>query len=105
MRSVVLSLAFASTSLAQLAPPAPDGTIRPTIGSVERLDPAINKLIPEDARIEVVAMGFEWSEGPVWDKAENRLLFSDVPTNKVYQWSEKDGLGVFLKASGYTGPS
>ena len=105
MRSVVLSLAFASTSFAQLAPPAPDGTIRPTIGSVERLDPAINKLIPEDARIEVVAMGFEWSEGPVWDKAENRLLFSDVPTNKVYQWSEKDGLSVFLKASGYTGPS
>ncbi|MDB4537552.1 SMP-30/gluconolactonase/LRE family protein [Akkermansiaceae bacterium] len=105
MRLITLSLALASTTFAQLAPPAPAGTPRPTVGSVERLDPAINKLIPEDAKIEVVAMGFDWSEGPVWDKAGNRLLFSDVPANKVYQWSEKDGLSVFLKASGYTGPS
>jgi hypothetical protein len=37
-----------------------------TIGQVERLDPALDSLIPEDAVIEVLADGFDWSEGPVW---------------------------------------
>lgn len=76
----------------------------PTIGEVVRTDPAINQLIGTDAKIEVLASGFEWSEGPVWVPAEEGyLLFSDVPKNVVYKWSEKDGLVEFLKPSGYTG--
>ena len=35
------------------------------IGSVERLSPEINKLINSDAKIEILAKGFEWSEGPI----------------------------------------
>ncbi len=77
----------------------------PTAGSVERLDPALDQLITPDAKIEVIASGFNWSEGPVWDKKNSRLLFSDVPENTVYQWNMKDGISVFLKPSGYTGPS
>lgn len=76
----------------------------PTAGSVERLDPALDQLIAPDTKIEVIASGFTWSEGPVWDKQNDRLLFSDVPENTVYQWSLKDGISVFLKPSGYTGP-
>lgn len=75
----------------------------PSAGSVERLDPALDQLIAPGTKIEVIASGFTWSEGPVWDKANNRLLFSDVPENTVFQWSLKDGISVFLKPSGYTG--
>ena len=77
----------------------------PTAGSVERLSPKIDQLIAADTKIEVIASGFTWSEGPVWDQANNRLLFSDVPENTVYQWNRKDGISVFLKPSGYTGPA
>jgi gluconolactonase len=76
---------------------------RKTIGRVERKDARLDGLIPKDVVIEVLAEGFRWSEGPVWDKAAHRVLFSDVPNNVVHAWSEKDGLTVFLKPSGYTG--
>jgi len=75
-----------------------------TIGRIERQDPRLDGLIPKDAVVEVLAEGFKWSEGPAWDKAARRVLFSDVPNNVVHAWSEKDGLSVFLKPSGYTGP-
>jgi gluconolactonase len=77
---------------------------RRTIGRIERQDPRLDALVPRDAVIEVLAEGFRWSEGPVWDRAAGRLLFSDVPNNVVHAWSEKGGLSSFLKPSGYTGP-
>lgn len=80
----------------------------PTIGQIVRLDPRIDKLIPKDAQIEVLASGFVWTEGPVWvknhdDVAGNFLLFSDVPQNTIFKWTEKEGVTTFLKPSGYTG--
>ncbi|KAB7727141.1 SMP-30/gluconolactonase/LRE family protein [Rudanella paleaurantiibacter] len=75
----------------------------PTIGKVVRLDPRLDKLVPKDAQIDVLASGFTWAEGPIWVKQGNYLLFSDVPQNTVFKWSEKDGLSTFLKPSGYTG--
>lgn len=44
---------------------------------------------------------FGWSEGPVWIPDVEYLLFSDVPGNTIYKWSEKTGLEVFLQPSGY----
>jgi gluconolactonase len=76
----------------------------PDPGRVDRLDARLDALIPKDARVEILASGYRWSEGPVWDKAKGRLLFSDVPNNVVHQWSPKKGASVFLKPSGYTGP-
>jgi gluconolactonase len=67
-------------------------------------------LLAPDAAIEVIASGFEWSEGPVWvpdaadGPAAGHLLFSEIPSNTVRRWDEGKGLTVFLKASGYTGP-
>jgi len=75
----------------------------PTIGQVVRTDPRLDKLIPKDARIDVLASGFIWAEGPIWVKDGGYLLFSDVPKNTVFKWTEKDGLSTFLKPSGYTG--
>lgn len=77
---------------------------RPTLGSVVHHDPSFAKLIDKEATIEVLASGFVWAEGPIWDKANNRLLWSDVPANTIYQWSEKkEGYSVFMSPSGYTG--
>lgn len=73
------------------------------MGKIVYEDPAFEKLLSKDAKIEVLASGFDWSEGPVWVKEGGYLLFSDVPKNKVYKWDEKEGLSVFLEPSGYTG--
>ena len=75
----------------------------PTIGTIERLDPAIDSLIPPDAVIEVLAEGFEWSEGPVWVEDGEYVLFSDIPPNRIYRWKEGAGHQVWLEPSGYTG--
>lgn len=74
-----------------------------TIGEIERLAPEIDRLIPENAVIEVLASGFDWSEGPVWVENGRYLLFSDIPPNSVYKWSESDSITNYLKPSGYTG--
>ncbi len=74
-----------------------------TIGTVERLDPAIDALIPPDAAIEILAEGFDWAEGPVWIDDGGFLLFSDVPRNRIYRWKEGAGITVWLEPSGYTG--
>lgn len=74
-----------------------------TIGSVERLDSAINALIPANAKIEVLASGFEWAEGPLWLEDQQALIFTDVPTNKIWKWTEKDSLSLYLTPSGYLG--
>ena len=72
------------------------------IGRIERLHPELDQLVAPDAEIEAVADGFQWSEGPVWLPELNQLVFSDVPTNTAYSWSEKEGLAVYLRPSGYT---
>ena len=74
--------------------------------SIERLDPALDKIIATDATIETLCQGFHWSEGPVWDEKEQRLLFSDVPRNTIFEWREgaKEAT-IFMKPSGYTGVS
>ncbi|HEX5652509.1 MAG TPA: SMP-30/gluconolactonase/LRE family protein [Chitinophagaceae bacterium] len=74
-----------------------------TIGTIERLDPAIDAIIEKDAKIEIIAEGFDWSEGPLWLESQQLLLFSDVPANTIYKWTEKKGKEVYLTPSGYTG--
>lgn len=73
-----------------------------TIGSIERLDPAMDSLVPRNAAIEVLARGFDWAEGPVWVDDGGYLLFSDVPKNRIYRWQDGN-LAVWLEPSGYTG--
>ena len=76
----------------------------PTFGTVHRHDDRINDLIAEDAKIEVVASGFEWAEGPVWVPQDGGyLLFSDIPRNSVMKWKEGVGTSLYLKPAGYTG--
>jgi len=69
--------------------------------SIEKLDPALDALIADNAKIELLATGFKWSEGPVW--LDGGLVFSDVPNNTAFRWREGDrAASVFLKPSGST---
>ncbi len=76
-----------------------------TIGSIERIDPALDLILSAHAAVEIIGEGYTWSEGPVWIEKENMLLFSDVPENIVYQWTEGKGVEPYLTPSGFTGDS
>lgn len=76
-----------------------------TIGSIERRSAAMEALVPSGAKVEVLAEGFAWSEGPVWVGGEDGfLLFSDIPPNKVWRWKAGEGASVYLAQSGYLDP-
>lgn len=66
-------------------------------------DEKIYEIIPENAKIEVLAEGHEWTEGPLWLPELNKLIYSDIPNNAIYEWSEKEGKKLYLKPAGYTG--
>lgn len=74
-----------------------------TIGSIERTDATLDAIISTEAQPEIIAEGYEWSEGPLWLAETNTLIFSDVPKNTIYQWTEEKGASVYLTPSGYTG--
>lgn len=95
LAGVALSVAASAAE-----PPRPEAVTPRAIGSIERLDPAMDDLVPPGAQIEVLADGLIWSEGPVWLPEEQCLVFSDVPTNKAYRWKEGEGLLVYLNPSG-----
>lgn len=76
-----------------------------TVGQLIAFDPAFDAVVAPDARIEkLTGDEFTWSEGPAWVKSGGFLLFNDVPANRMYRWSDADGLSAFLEPSGYTGP-
>ena len=62
-----------------------------SIGTIERFDPALDNIISANAKPEIIAEGFEWSEGPLWVESQQMLLFSDVPMNTIYKWTEAKG--------------
>lgn len=73
-----------------------------TTGTIERLDPALDNIISPNAQAEIIAEGFEWSEGPVWIENQKMLLFSDVPRDTIFKWTEEKGKEVYLTPSGHT---
>ena len=106
-----LLAAIATVSPRLDAAEAGGADLLPTVGSIERLDPKFDALVPKDATIEVLASGFEWAEGPVWVRDDKgglpagSLLFSDIPNNRVHRWKNGEGLSIFLQPAGFTGPS
>ena len=77
------------------------------LGRIESLDPAFDQRVAPGTKIEVLAGGFTWTEGPVWVKDESggHLLFSDIPRNSIFRWTEARGIELFMNPSGYTGVS
>ncbi|MGH7868927.1 MAG: SMP-30/gluconolactonase/LRE family protein, partial [Candidatus Dormibacteraceae bacterium] len=72
------------------------------LGSIERLDPSVNKIVPANAKIERVATGFKWTEGPIWIHA-GYLLFAEIPSNSIRKWAPGKGVSIFMQPSGYLG--
>ncbi|MEX2112288.1 MAG: SMP-30/gluconolactonase/LRE family protein [Pirellulales bacterium] len=72
-------------------------------GEIERKDPRFDKLVAKGAKMEKLAEGFDWSEGPAWVPEGGYLLFSDIPRNSVMKWKDGEGISLFMKPSGYTG--
>ena len=76
-----------------------------TLGTIERFDSQLDKLLAPEAKLEILADGFTWTEGPVWmgDATNGHLLFSDIPRNSIFKWTAKNGIQLFMNPSGYTG--
>ena len=73
------------------------------IGRVIKLDDGLDELLDSKAQAEVLAGGFDWVEGPAWDKKNGHLLFSNIPKNRIHKWHPKKGVSIFMEPSGYDG--
>jgi gluconolactonase len=100
--AVVLTVVLVTAPLVGSTVQTPP-TSNPADRRIERLDPALDRLVASDAVIEVLSQGYSWSEGPVWVKDGGYLLFSDVKENTVHRWKQGEGAKPYLKPSGYTG--
>lgn len=67
--------------------------------------PDLVKVLEPNASLEVLASGYQWSEGPVWVSTGQFLLFSDVPRDTVWRWQEGQKPMPYLTPSGFTGDS
>ncbi len=107
---VKISLAITSAVLA-IGLLGADSKPSPVAFNVERLDPAVDQIVPTQPVLEKVATGagFKWTEGPVWIPA-GYLLFAEIPSNSIRKWTPGGGVSVFMQPSGwkdakpYTGP-
>jgi gluconolactonase len=74
-----------------------------TTRRIEILQAEALKLLDSSAVIEILAKGFKWTEGPLYIKDGDFLIFSDIPNNKIYKWKEGADTSLYLMPSGYTG--
>ena len=63
------------------------------------IDPSFEKLLVPGAEIESIAGGFGFTEGPVWNSEQQKLIFSDIHGDAMYTWS-KEGCDIFRRPSG-----
>jgi gluconolactonase len=100
-RAEILALVCAAVLVA-CRTGAAQSSITTAVGSrIERLDPALDALIDRNARVEKLADGFAWTEGPVWRRDKGYLLFSDIPHNTVWKWNQAEGLSIYMRPAGY----
>ncbi len=72
------------------------------MGEIVKADPALDSIVTESSKIEKLAGGFRFTEGPVWVH-EGYLLFSDIPANSIFKWAPDGEITLFRKPSGYDG--
>lgn len=99
-----LSVHAADRPLPQAVPPQEVNV------EVVRKSAALNRVLPVNLKLFKLAEGFQFTEGPVYVDGgamgtdTGHLLFSDPNANRIYRYSEADGLSVFREESGYSGP-
>ena len=97
MKKITLPL-FLLTALFSACAQGPN----PPVSTIEFVSDELSSVIKKDAKVEIIADGFQFTEGPHWFEKEKMLLLSDVPANTIYKWTEAKGKEVYLKPSGYT---
>ncbi len=70
---------------------------------IQKLDPALDRIVPVKATLQRVATGFDkWTEGPAWTR-EGSLMFAEIPANNIVKLVPGQGATVFMHPSGYKG--
>jgi len=84
-------------------PTLPEDPIWKNIGHIYRIAEGLDRILPGDSRVDKVAGGFRFTEGPVWHP-DGYLLFSDPNTNVIYRYDPGDhNVTIYMSHSGYTG--
>ncbi|GAA4220900.1 gluconolactonase [Sagittula marina] len=65
-------------------------------------DDRFASLVHPMSRLDRIASGLTWTEGPVWIGDHACLLFSDIPSQRILRWSNEDGVTVFRHRSQFT---
>ncbi|MBS1851546.1 MAG: SMP-30/gluconolactonase/LRE family protein [Acidobacteria bacterium] len=86
---------------------SPRVALSETVAQVIRKDPELDEIVPAEAKIEKLAGGFLFTEGPVWvpksEENDGYLLFSDPNNNTIYRWTQDGQLSIYMSKSGYSG--
>jgi gluconolactonase len=70
--------------------------------SIQIIDDSFKSIRLGSAKVERLATGFRWCEGPVWFGDGRYVLFSDIPNNRIMRWDEETGaVGIFRKPSSF----
>ena len=96
-------LFLASCDSESPSPPTSESMKYETIGTLESKGAAFDAIVSPDAKIEVIGKDFTWIEGPLWLPDQDCLIFSNIPENKLWKWTEVDGAVDYLQYSGYFG--
>jgi gluconolactonase len=73
-----------------------------SVGEVIILKNAMNSIASKETKIEKLADGFQFVEGPLWHP-DGYLVFSDIPANKIMKYVPGQGVSVYLENSGFVG--
>jgi gluconolactonase len=83
--------------------PGKVGNATPVATRIVKTDPRLDEIVPKNAKIEKLAGGFTFTEGPVWVREGGYLLFSDPNENTIYRWNPDGQVSVYRTKSGYAG--
>jgi gluconolactonase len=64
-------------------------------------DPRFRELFKPEAKLERLATGAIWSEGPVYFHEDESVIWSDIPNNRLLRWSPNEGMSVWREPSNF----
>ena len=99
--AIAILSAFLLGAVGAAVQSAPDNSIATTPLKLDRLDASIDRIVPAGSKLERIATGFTWTEGPVW--VQGKLYFAEIPSNSIRVWTPGKGVEIFLQPSGYKG--
>lgn len=67
----------------------------------EVFDDRFLELLLPDSQLVQLATGTIWGEGPAYFAADDSLIWSDIPNNRLMRWSDKNGCTEFLKPADF----